>query len=351
MSGSGGGHSRGKKREHHEEHEEHVNHEAWVIPYADMLTLLMALFLVLFALGRTDETKAEIAALSFQKEMQGKNILDFGFETGGSGGAGPLADGGVGVLDGIGATPTESAATVGGGVSADPSEARPTMVQVNPDGTITELPAETFAPVDESETSYADPLTLVEDTVRERAEGTGMLTSIGFRREPRGLVVTILTDQVVFVPGQADIQPGGFQILDVVADALADLSNDVMVEGHTDSRPISTTRYPSNWELSTARATSVLRYLVEARGFPAERISAAGYADTHPVDAGDSAEALARNRRVEIVVLATTRASSNGTEAATVPETATVTTPTTAAPEVDAAAEDAAVYDANAAAG
>ena len=120
-------------------------------------------------------------------------------------------------------------------------------------------------------------------------------------------MVTIVTDQVLFTEGQADIQPGGFQILDVVADALAPLSNDVMVEGHTDSRPISTARFPSNWELSTARATSVLRYLVEARGFPNSRISAAGYADTHPADAGDSPEALARNRRVEIIVLGTTR--------------------------------------------
>ena len=91
----------------------------------------------------------------------------------------------------------------------------------------------------------------------------------------------------------------------MVADALMDVPNHVMIEGHTDSRPISTARYPSNWELSTARATSVLRYLVETRGFPGERASAAGYADTHPVEAGTSASALARNRRVEIVVLST----------------------------------------------
>ena len=90
----------------------------------------------------------------------------------------------------------------------------------------------------------------------------------------------------------------------MVADALTDLPNAVVVEGHTDSRPISTSRYPSNWELSTARATSVLRYLVEARGLAGERVAAAGYADTHPVSEGDDAGSLARNRRVEIVVLA-----------------------------------------------
>ena len=79
----------------------------------------------------------------------------------------------------------------------------------------------------------------------------------------------------------------------------------VVIEGHTDSRPIATTRFPSNWELSTSRATSVLRYFVEQRNFPAERLAASGYADTHPIDLGGDVQALARNRRVEIVVLAT----------------------------------------------
>lgn len=356
MSG-GGGHSRGKKREHHEEHEEHVNHEAWVIPYADVLTLLMALFLVLFALGRTDDEKAEIAALSFQKEASGENIFDFGIaggtNDGGSGGSGPLASGAISVLDGVGPKPAETEENNGGGLAANEGEPRPAIVVINPDGTVTEYPEITAPPVAEEDPTYTDPLTYVEDTVRERAEGSGLLDKIGFRRDPRGLVVTIVTDQVLFAEGQADIQPGGFQILDVVADALAQLSNDVMVEGHTDSRPISTTRFPSNWELSTARATSVLRYLVEARGFPNSRISAAGYADTHPVDAGTTSEALARNRRVEIVVLGTTRdgvTSTNETEApvsdtpadgAPVAEAAVTEPVSTGAP-----AEDEAIYSA-----
>ena len=105
MSG-GGGHARGKKREHHDEHEEHVNHEAWVIPYADVLTLLMALFLVLFALGRTDEEKLELAAESFRKELgRGESIFDLGI---GSGGSGPLSTGAASVLEGAGPAPIRS---------------------------------------------------------------------------------------------------------------------------------------------------------------------------------------------------------------------------------------------------
>jgi chemotaxis protein MotB len=347
MSGDGGGGaSRGRKREHHEEHEEHVNHEAWVIPYADVLTLLMALFLVLFALGRTDSEKAEVAALSFEKEVTGENIFDFGISVGGgrdggTGGSGPLANGAIGVLDGVGPKPAATAEGTGGGLSPDTGEARPTMIVVAPDGTVTETPALGIEPAGEGEVTYSDPLTYVEESVRARAEGTGLLDSIGFRREPRGLVVTILTDQVVFNAGAADIQPTGLQLLDVVADSLAPLSNDVMVEGHTDSRPISTTRYPSNWELSTARATSVLRYLVEARGFPSDRISAAGYADTRPVDGGSSNDALARNRRVEIVVL-DTRTNVAAAPAATAPAASDATTAPVSDAEGDDATHDAA---------
>jgi chemotaxis protein MotB len=320
MSGGGGGKSRGKKREHEEEHEEHVNHEAWVIPYADVLTLLMALFLVLFALGRTDEDKADLAAATWRKSLSAEGILTFGINVNGAlgtGGSGPLADGSAGILQGVGPKPAATEENNGGGLAPNEGEPRPAIVVINPDGTVTEYPPIT-APetITAEEPIVADPLDYVEDTVRQRAEGTGLIDKIGFRREPRGLVVTIVTDQVLFEPGQASIQPGGFTILDVVADALADLSNDVLVEGHTDSRPISTARFPSNWELSSARATTVLRYLVEARGFPPNRISAAGYADTHPVDTGDSPEALARNRRVEIVVLATTRAAGTGSEVA-----------------------------------
>jgi chemotaxis protein MotB len=309
--------SRGKKRHHdHEEHEEHVNHEAWVIPYADVLTLLMALFLVLFALGRTDEEKLELAADSFRRELgRGESLFDLGI---GTGGAGPLVAGGASVLDGAGPAPIRSDAPPD--VPAPPTTlpieetiGPPKVVIVPSAGPVT-VPSTTIAPEDEgdlvsdveqAEEVLGDPLTEVERRVREQAIGTGLTDKIGFRRETRGLVVTIVTDRVLFQEGRAEVQPAGVRILDVVADALLDLPNTVTIEGHTDSRPISTSQYPSNWELSTARATSVLRYLIEQRDFPPQRLSAAGYADTRPIDTGTDPASLARNRRVEIVVLAT----------------------------------------------
>ncbi len=300
--------SRGKQRHHHEdEHEEHVNHEAWVIPYADVLTLLMALFLVLFALGDPNKEKLEIAAQSFRAELGGgSSAFDLGL---GTGGAGPLAEGGASVLDGAG--PAPMAADLPPEQEAPPSTVRdeivPEEVVIVPAGSPVEIePAEPEGgSVDTIVEVLGDPLDEVEQAVREHAEGTGLTTAIGFRREARGLIVSIVTDRVLFDEAEAAVRPEGVQILDVVADALAELPNAVVIEGHTDSRPISTSRYPSNWELSTARATSVLRYLVETRGLAGTRVSAAGYADTRPIAEGDDAAALAKNRRVEIVVLAT----------------------------------------------
>jgi len=307
-----------KKRHHHEEHEEHVNHEAWVIPYADILTLLMALFLVLFAIGRVDEEKMELAAESFRRELGGSGPVDLGA---GPGAVGPLADGGVSVLDGAGAKPSTSESQSEMEVAADDQAIVPARVVVEPEGlpdVVTRWPE-----ADESDSAAgaesdrlggtagaetegpSDPLGEIEQLVRELAAETGLTESIGFRREARGLVVTILTDQVVFEEARAQIQPDGYRILDVVAAALIDVPNAVIIEGHTDSRPISTGQFPSNWELSTARATQVLRYLIDHHDFPVRRVSAAGYADTIPLDPGTDAAAMAKNRRVEIVVLAT----------------------------------------------
>lgn len=299
----------GKKggNHHEDEHEEHVNHEAWVIPYADVLTLLMALFLVLFALGRTDDDKLELAADSFRRELGGggDSVFDLGVGTGGDG-DGPLAPGSFSVLNGLGPVPVRTDGTLPSDEPIDDDGAiAPPEIEIMPTDSTPSAPDATFEIIEEAEELAGDPLTEVEQIVRARAAGTGLTETIGFRREERGLVVTIVTDQVLFAEGRADVQPDGVRILDVVAGALLDIPNKVAIEGHTDSRPISTARFPSNWELSTNRATSVLRYFTEQREFPRDRLSAAGYADTRPLSDTDDPASLAKNRRVEIVVLST----------------------------------------------
>jgi chemotaxis protein MotB len=124
-----------------------------------------------------------------------------------------------------------------------------------------------------------------------------------FRFDERGLVVTIATDKVLFQSGSAELRPQGRHILDALEPTLATLPNQLSVDGHTNWLPISSAPFPSNWELSTDRATGVLRYLA-GRGIPATRMSATGYADTRPLLPRTNPRAVVVNRRVEIVVLA-----------------------------------------------
>ncbi len=264
----------------HEEHEEHVNHEAWVIPYADMLTLLMALFLVLFAIGRTDLEKFKKMSLSFKQEFGNSNSAQV--VTLGGAGDNPAGDGGSGI------------------VSENISPVAPAPTTTSPaDQALAEKQATEAAAQAE-----ATSLDGVQQILEQQAALAGLGANLGFKLEARGLVVTIVTDQVLFQAGSADLQAGGVSILDVVAQALTKVPNDVAIEGHTDNRPISSARYPSNWELSNARATSVLRYMLDHDGIPASRLSATGYADTKPVADNSTPEGAAKNRRVEIVVVA-----------------------------------------------
>jgi len=117
----------------------------------------------------------------------------------------------------------------------------------------------------------------------------------------RGLVVS-LTEAGFFAPGDQTIRPDAFSLLDAVADVLNESNVQIRVEGHTDSLPISTSRYPSNWELSSARATTVLSYLVK-RAVPPARLSVAGFAGERPIADNGTPEGRAMNRRVDLVIL------------------------------------------------
>lgn len=253
-----------------EEHEEHVNHEAWAIPYADMVTLLMALFLMLFAISSIDLAKFEALAANVGAEL-------------GNGGGG---DGGDAVLDG------------GDGILEGSREAVPTRAELAEEALVRE---ERRAA---ERTAEAVELSEVEAEIARQAAAAGLGGSVRFRTEARGLVVTVVADEVLFDPGSAELRAGGRDVLAQVATAVRGLPNDLAIEGHTDDRPIATSRYPSNWELSTARATSVLRFMVDELGLPAQRVTAAGYGAERPLEPNASDAGRAANRRVEVAVLA-----------------------------------------------
>jgi chemotaxis protein MotB len=126
-------------------------------------------------------------------------------------------------------------------------------------------------------------------------------------------VVTVVTDDVLFAPGSATLEASGRRVLDVLAPTLTEFDNPIMIEGHTDDRPINTDRFPSNWELSSHRATTVLRELVDAHHLDPRRLSASGYGEQHPIGDNSTAEGRAANRRVELVIVSKVGVASDAT--------------------------------------
>jgi flagellar motor protein MotB len=156
--------------------------------------------------------------------------------------------------------------------------------------------------------------------LQQAIDGAGLGGVVMVNMDQRGLVISVSTDDVLFKPGSADLDPEATLIISTVAPQLASIGNDVIVEGYTDKRPLHRQNY-DNWDLSVDRAVSVLKLLRDSPGIAPERLAATGYGDQHPVDDGDTEEAYAKNRRVEIVVVA--GPVDTGTTSAPVTETTT----------------------------
>ena len=252
-------------RRKHADHEEHENHERWLITYADMITLLMAFFVMMYGLSILDLKKFDQFKAGVAKQL----------------GKSPIMDGGQGILISGTGVAESSAPAIGSGNRNGADDAPQTTGDVNRQ----DLPA-------------------LANRVQAALNAAGLQNTVETQTDPRGLVLYV-ANRTLFKSGSAMLAFDGLRVLDQVALVLAPIDNQIIVEGHTDSIPIRAGGlYPSNWELSTARATQVLRWMVEARGLPAVRFSAAGYADTRPRYPNDTPAHRADNRRVEIVVVA-----------------------------------------------
>ncbi len=257
------------RRHRAEDHEEHENHERWLVSFADMMTLLMATFLMMYSISVLDLKKFETFQQAFTQGV-GKNTHQL---------------------------PSEGA----------PPEGEPRDVPIGAkDGTPDPSPAP--IPPSTGEVLAREDLDELRTQVEAAVAAAGLQSEVQVAMDPRGLVLYV-TSGVLFAPGEGRLSPTGLRLLHDLGPVLISIGNDLVIEGHTDSRPISTPEYPTNWELSTARATAVLRDLLAA-GVTAPRLSAAGYADTRPRDSGTDEEALARNRRVDIVVEAPPEAAT-----------------------------------------
>jgi chemotaxis protein MotB len=254
--------SRRRKKVHEPEHAD----ERWLLTYADMITLLMALFMVMFAMAEVDASKL--------KGLQ--NSLDDAF-------SGKILPGGQTVRETGAQTHVETPAPMSPTVSQPP----------NPD----EIVASPRQREAEERAMHE-----LEAQVEKEVTSMGLQTKVSTQVTERGVVIQILTDNLLFNSGTAQIKPPGMELLAHLAPLLRRQSGSRMiVEGHTDSQPMRSGTYPSNWELSTARASAVVRALI-ALELPPARMEASGRAYLKPVASNATHEGRAHNRRVEIVL-------------------------------------------------
>jgi len=220
------------------------NHERWIVSYADMVTLLFALFVVLYATSDANP----------QKLQSVRNSIDQAFSIGvlqGSNGSSPILN--------------------GGGVA--PS--------------IAEIKSNTLEGLNKTLSGFANANNL-DGKIQIRSDADSITIS--------------LADNLLFDSGSADLKPGSQDVLLQVAQALAGLPNEMRIEGHTDNVPVNSQDFATNWELSAARASRVLRFLREQGGLTNE-LFLAGFAETHPIGDNATPEGRALNRRADIVIL------------------------------------------------
>lgn len=222
------------------------NHERWIVSYADMVTLLFALFVVLYAMGDSNPEKIEKVRTSINR------AFDVGVLTS-TDGASPIFEG-------------------GGGLGPSLGEMRATS------------------------------LANVREGLRPFTESGALGSKIQVRTDANNITVS-LADDLLFASGSADLRPGSQDVLLALATTLKTMPNNLRVEGHSDNVPTNSADYETNWELSAARANRVLRYLVEEAGLPAERLSTAAFAETRPIGDNATPEGRALNRRADIVIL------------------------------------------------
>lgn len=277
------GHGSKKKRRGHDDHESEHADERWLVSYADMITLLMAMFLVMWSMASVNTTKFESLAASLREAFSGKIL---------PGGESVMRPG------------NQSAAE-----QASPTPPIPTIVPVTSPEAASQ--GQSDGRRSDAAQQEAEDLERLKREIDRWSAERGLSSQIRTTVARRGLVVTVLTDKVLFASGSADVKPAADGLLDALARLLkTQVRNPIQVEGNTDNVPVSG-RFPSNWELSTARATAVVRMLI-GRGVNPDRLAATGYADRHPIATNATEAGRRTNRRVELVVLRTQAEPGHG---------------------------------------
>lgn len=239
--------------------EEHENHERWLVSYADFITLLFAFFVVMYAISSVNEGKYKVLSNSLTNAFNNK--------TGESGGQ-PIA-----VIQGAPLMPVKPIA--------------------KPDKLADQKK-------EEKKNEQRQKMKNVADDIKNALQPLIAQGKVKLLETSRGVTIEI-NDSILFPAGQAKLQPASTSAMLAIAQVLATSDFPITIEGHTDNVPIATAQFPSNWELSAMRATTVLR-LFNDGGVGAERLTAIGYGETRPIETNTTVEGRARNRRVSILI-------------------------------------------------
>jgi chemotaxis protein MotB len=247
-------------------HPEHENHERWLVSYADFITLLFAFFVVMFATSQADKGKAQQVSQAVKDALAHDSV-------------------------------TAAVAAILGG--APDNQGPGNAMHKGPGGS--ETVAQPRSKQDQQQQQLAELVPSLEMLTKELKDEIAA-GKVQIKMADRGLVVSF-AQAALFPSGEDVISTQAYEGIGKVAAAIARLPNPVRLEGHTDSLPISTARFHSNWDLSSARAIALLGILSERFHLPPNRMSVAGYAETAPIAANDTENGRARNRRVDIIVL------------------------------------------------
>ena len=252
------------KKRHGEEEKE--NEDRWLLTYADLITLLMAFFVVMYSLSRVDTQKFKAIAQSLASVF-------------------PVSKTAFVPIPGV-----------GGRRGTEPVSVM-RQKEENPPPPPPGTGAGADTGVDKT------PMQKLADQFQQLIQAEGLASSVTVSASPGGRRVMVrLAESLLFDLGSAELTPQALGFIDKVATILVAANKLVRVEGHTDNVPIRTAQFRSNWELSTARASSVIRYLIEKFNFSPELLSASGYGEYRPIAPNDTPENRAKNRRVEFVI-------------------------------------------------
>jgi chemotaxis protein MotB len=262
-------------------HAEHVNHERWLVSYADFITLLFAFFVVLFASGQNDKRKTIKLAEAMQSAFQYNGIFDQHAKTP------PLSDD---PATAPAAVPSPLMLPVPAAVDAEKLAVSNTTVK-------DQIQDQIQGQIQGQAQAKSEIETLIHDQVALK-----QITSIAVavHESDQGLVVS-LREAGFFNSGSAEVRPQALEVLHQIAALLP--HQPMRIEGHTDDMPIHTAQFATNWELSTARAANVTRLLLAQRAVDPTQVSAAGYAEFQPVASNATDAGRQLNRRVDIILL------------------------------------------------